>query len=375
MRPGSPGGTAQRRRWGSVAREIALSRSALLGPPHGEPETVRRQLRDSARALETTRDDAAAAVAWALALDERARLRLLARPRVCDSLRARLAELCGEQRAEGTEPPKGTPAIAALIADGRRRAALADARAALVAGEDPVLIEMAALMVALAVRGPRLDLGIGAEVGGDATLVKLLAGGAVRVALGEKVTLGRVGASMLVTGPGVAPEHAALWREPGKGVVIADLGSSVGTTVAGARVAAALPIGDGLQVELAGRVPVRVAPLDPTRAASPIVVDAGEVAYLASLGVLSIGGGGELRPPPGPRWVLWMEHTARSRRDAPAADAYVLPWVILRAPSDARPHLDDTPAAVEVDLCFGDQLRSAPELPALLTMRPPVLEP
>jgi hypothetical protein len=238
-----------------------------------------------------------------------------------------------------------------------------------------VLVEMAALVVALAVRGPRLDVGIGAEAGGDAMLVKLLAGGAVRVALGEKVTLGRVGASMLVTGPGVAPEHAALWREPGKGVVIADLGSSVGMTVAGARVSAALPIGDGLQVELAGRVPVRVAPLDPTRAASPVVVDAGEVAYLASLGVLSIGGAGELRPPPGPRWVLWMEQTARSRRDAPAADAYVLPWVILRAPGDARPHLDDTPAAVEVDLCFGDQLRSAPDLPALLTMRPPVLEP
>jgi len=344
----TPGGTERWRRWGAVAREAELARHALIEPT----PVVRDELRKAARELEATGAEGAAAVAWALAGDERARLRLLAKAHVCEALAERLAACCraGSDSSECTS-------VTALVREGHRRSALDRARSGLIHREDAMLAEIAALVLALAVHGPRLDLWIGAA---STATSGLLGSEHVQLALGDRVTLGRLGASIRVTGPGVAPEHVAVWRDEAGQAWLGDVGTALGTTLAGARLGGPLPIGSELRVELGGRVPVRAAPLDTGRERSPIVVEAGGEVYLLPLGTLTLGAGGELCSGAGPHWTLWLD-------DAPPPDR----WVTLRPPAGTRAAIAGAAVGGEIQLCFGDVFDREPDGPALLAVRPP----
>src|SRR5262245_5711330 len=137
-----------RRRWGALDREVALTRGALLGPPHADPGAVRRELRDAARRLEESNEHAAAAVAWGLALDHAQRVASLARAGACAALRERLDALCRIDAAAAREGD----AVAGLVASGKRREAIAVARDVLARHDDARTSEVGALVLALAVR-------------------------------------------------------------------------------------------------------------------------------------------------------------------------------------------------------------------------------
>src|SRR5262249_45143176 len=152
---------------------------------------------------ETSSAESAAAIAWALAGEEQARLRLLARPQVCEALVERLSTLFAESSAR--ERTLGE--IGAAWRSGLRREALRQARAWLAEHADSTIAEIAAIVVALAVRGPRLDIWIDHSEARppvpETAGARLLAAERLAIVLGERVTMGRRGASVAITGPGV----------------------------------------------------------------------------------------------------------------------------------------------------------------------------
>ncbi|MEJ7729981.1 MAG: hypothetical protein WKG00_12265 [Polyangiaceae bacterium] len=327
------------------SRSAELGRRALLADA-GDAAETRRALGDLARTLETSGLAPSAAVAWALAGDETARLRLLAQPEVCDALARRLVALGNDCRdpvdRDGARPdvahatgPNLRETIAGWIHEGHRRRALGEVRARLSDDEDPWLAEVAGLLVALAVRGPRLD------VVGDGTL---------RLALGARVTIGRRGATIAVTGPGVAPEHLALWRDEHGVRVASDTGTATGTTLAGARISAPLPVGASLLLHLAGCVEVRAS--SPS-SAGPLFVDVGDARYCVPLGAAYLDAHGEAAVgADGACWQLALSPGEQAPTAATrAGDA---PWVLARAAGRTR----DTGVAprASLDLCFGDLL-------------------
>jgi hypothetical protein len=340
-----PGGMERWRRWGAELRERELGRRALIAGANDAAET-RRALGDLARDLEIAGLAPSAAVAWALAGDETARLRLLAQPEVCDVLARRLGALVGARSGDGDEGHAGdggVPAatlaererISARVRQGDRRQALAEARARLAEVDDPWLAEVAALLVALAVRGPRVD------VVGDDTL---------RLALGARVTLGRRGATVLVAGPGVAPEHLALWRDEHGAPVAADTGTAMGTTLAGARVSAPLPIGASLLLHLGGRVEVRAsAPSNE----GPLVVDVGAGRYCVPLGPAYLHAGGQVAGADDACWRLEIPGADEAPRTGMRPDD--APWVSA-ASGPRRVGNGESVAGAPRDLCFGDLL-------------------
>jgi tetratricopeptide (TPR) repeat protein len=383
----TPGGTERWRRWGAIAREAALTHAALLPGDAGHSDSLRRELCEVARALESSHADAAATVAWALVGDERPRLRLLAAPHVCEALIERLASACNGALAggdSGTSSPRALRIVAELVRSGRRRAALREARTVLARGEEPHVAEIAALVLALAVRGPRVDLwrdrdgsrdaSVDPDPANDGPVARVLASDRVRLALGERVTLGRLGASIRVNGRGVAPVHVSLERDRSGAALLDDAGTAIGTTLAGARIAAALPIGDGLRVELGGRVPLHAAALERGRDLSPIALEVGGEVYLIPLGELAIGAAGEItHVPESARWTIWMEPVPDPD---PASNelphSQLAPWAMLRAPAGSRPQVCGALAHEAVELCFGDVFKPAPGARPLLAIRPPV---
>jgi hypothetical protein len=173
--------------------------------------------------------------------------------------------------------------------------------------------------------------------------------------------MGRLGADLRITGPGVAPQHVELRREADGSVLLSDLGTAMGTTLAGARLAAPLPVGGGLSVDLAGRVPLYVAPLGPGHGAS-FVIEAAGTKTLAPLGPLRIGQRGDLDALDATDpWTLAL---------AGAEENDLGPAVVVRAPADAGPQLLGARADREIDVCFGDVICRTRGGPPFVVFRP-----
>jgi pSer/pThr/pTyr-binding forkhead associated (FHA) protein len=128
---------------------------------------------------------------------------------------------------------------------GLRLLALAGARRWL---EKYPAAEIAAFARAVAsrlLRGPAVEL--------------LLDDRAERVLLGAEITVGRSHAALVVPSPLLSRPHLRIARAP-VGIVVEDLRSHNGTWLAGARVAAPLPIGGGLDLLLGKEIPCALRP-------------------------------------------------------------------------------------------------------------------
>lgn len=82
----------------------------------------------------------------------------------------------------------------------------------------------------------------------------------VDVVFGDNLVLGRTGAQVEVPSPAVSRAHLGVRRGEDGAPEVVDLGSRNGTLLGGARLAAALPVGSGVELSLGGSVSLRVEP-------------------------------------------------------------------------------------------------------------------
>lgn len=277
-----------------------------------------------AKDLEEAGDPLLAAEAYALVGDEDGEARALTAAGAVEQLEERLRETAEHARSARDEG-LALARIGDLDQMGER------ARAILLAERTPGerAAELARGIDARLVRGPVVDLE--------------LEGVAFRVVLGDEVTLGRGDATLSIAARAVSRRHLRLARGADGAPFVEDLGTPNGTRLAGARLAGAVPVGDGLEVTLGGDVPCRVTP-GPHGCIRVDVV--GEV-YLAPLGALVVG-----------------------------------PVRLSLRPGPARPLLAATPAGTAqrsflgvyeitgpIELCIGDSLTATRGGPSLVRVR------
>lgn len=127
----------------------------------------------------------------------------------------------------------------------------------------------------------------------------------LEVAFGESVTLGRAEATVIVEAPAVSRRHLEVRRAAG-GPEALDLGSSNGTLLAGARLDVPVAVGEGVDLELGGEVPVRIEPWN-----DGVCIVVGGRRVHAPLGPLPVGPW-RIAPAPDDEWL---------ELEAPAAEA------------------------------------------------------
>lgn len=199
-------------RFTAVARAAALTVEAFLAQGG---QSKRDDLLGAARALEDAGELGRAAEIYALAgaPAEAARLGLAPSP-APSPLLAKLGDL--DRR-------------------GLRLLALTGARRWLDKHSDPEVAAFARSLSARLLRGPTADL--------------LLDDRPTRVVFGEEITLGRSNATLVVPSPLLSRPHLRVARNEGAPFV-EDLRSHNGTWLAGARLAAPIPIGEGVDLSL-----------------------------------------------------------------------------------------------------------------------------
>jgi len=168
----------------------------------------------------------------------------------------------------------------------------------------------------------------------DGPVIALVVNGIpTRYVLGTTITVGRAHADIVVHSSAISRQHLRLSRTE-DGPVVEDLQTRNGTTIAGARLSAPMPIGDGLTLELAGKAPCRLEPAYPGDLAGPVAVQIAGEHYVVPLGPLRIGG-----------WVIVDAHHGEDR------------FIVLRT-LDGRdpPHMAGYRLAHEIELCYGDEL-------------------
>jgi hypothetical protein len=291
------------------ARLDLLRASSASAPPVWE-------LTSLAKELEKLDDFEAAAEAYRLAGDRQAEARALAAGGRIEELegvldreheRVRVARLRSQMFADA----------AALDGSGQRVAALGVARAFLAA--HPADDEARALLSSL--QGKLLR----------PPSVRLLAGGQeTRWVLAVEVFLGRTDADLLVASPVLSRRHLRLFRGPDGAPFVEDLATRNGTLLAGARLAAPLPIRGPLSLSLGGEIACLIEP-----EGAGVRVQVNGVAYHLPLAVEAALG----------PWRL------RAAEDG----------VRLDVPEGSPPPLldGDVAAGEGLDLCVGDALREA----------------
>jgi hypothetical protein len=163
--------------------------------------------------------------------------------------------------------------ILTLIATGRRREALAAAeRLAHTVPPDSTASEHVERLRARRLVGPVLRLA--------------LLGKPYTVVLGDEVVLGRTEGALTLRSSATSRKHLAIARSDGR-IIVRDLASRNGTLLRGMRIADAVPVGEGLELQLGGEVTLGVAPSAVLDGAVDIRV-AGE-RYVAPLGMARLG--------------------------------------------------------------------------------------
>jgi hypothetical protein len=214
-----------------------------------------------------------------------------------------------------------------------RRAALDATRAAIAEQDDEVVKDAARAIRARLPREAVVDLEI--------------EGKTLRCAFGAEVTIGRGEATIVVGARAVSRTHVRIKRRAGA-VLVEDLDTRNGTMLAGARVEGAIPVGDGIRLELGGEIPLRV---EPTREAierdvapEGVIVEVAGARFVAPLGELVVGD---------------------FRVDRVFYEGE--PFLVLRTPSGApRPILGEFELAASVELCHGDEIRERRGGPVVL---------
>ena len=271
-----------------------------------------------ARELEEAGELEPAADAYALAGDTEGEIRALTAAGAIDRLEERLRANEAATRDE-RDLELTLRRIADLDRTAERRAALELALGTLSKRDDQRIADAARTIRAHLTRGPVVDL----EIDGQPA----------RYALGAEVTVGRGDATIVVASRAASRKHLRIRRAPGGGFLAEDLDTRNGTLLAGARITGAIPVGEGLHLELGGEVPCEITP----RADGNLDIEIGGLNYVAPLGELTIDG-----------WAV--DHEAV--RDES--------FVVLRSPPGAqRPYLGDFQLAARVELCAGDEIRSS----------------
>lgn len=274
-----------------------------------------------ARELEDAEELERAADAYAMAGDTEGEVRALTAAGAIERLEERLRVTEASAKSEN-ERTTALRRIADLDRTAERRGALEACDAWLAKHHDEKIAATALSIRARLLRGPIVDL--------------LVDGERMRFALGEELTIGRDG-TIPVGARAVSRQHVRIYRGSA-GPMVEDMGTRNGTTLAGARLTAPVPIGTGVSLRLGGEVPCSIAQVEATGAHGPLLsVNVGGDVYLAALGPLALFG-----------WQL------AERRDAGAA------FVVLRTPAGAPPaFLGGYQLAREVELCAGDAISAA----------------
>jgi hypothetical protein len=221
-------------------------------PPAGDDAPEAADVELAADAPPTRRVHASAPSAlstppplWALVLEGLLTPGRRAPPRV-EGPRRRLPDPRLREPEPLPAPRDPLAATDALDRGGRRVEALAAARELAASIEDPRVHEKVAELDARLVGSHAVDL----EWEGRPT----------RIVFAPSATLGRAGADIVIQHAGLSRRHIAIARAAG-GPVVSDLGSLNGTRVAGERIVEPVPIGDGIDLELAEAIPCRVRPV------------------------------------------------------------------------------------------------------------------
>jgi hypothetical protein len=275
-----------------------------------------------------------AADAYVLLGDGEAEVRVLEEAGAIERLEQRLAAQAAAE-ARGRERAALMGALADLDRTGERRAACERAERWLERGPDEAVeVELTRIRAKL-LRGPLALLE--------------LEGHALRVAFGTEATIGRTDATIVVGSSAVSRQHVRLFRRQGE-VWLEDLGTRNGTCIRGARLSAPVPVGAGLELELAGQIPCAVGPGKPSAAApglTPVLVRVAGQSTLLPLGPLPAGSSGG--------WSIDFE---------PAGGSGL---VVLRTnPGSAPPIMAGLTVADAVELAAGDELSETRGGPVVL---------
>lgn len=306
---------------GTEEGEQAQRRKALLGfdvVKGSKGATMHGELVRVAAELETCGAWAEAAEAYRMADDTEAEIRVLKEAGAIEELEERLRQTSQKAKRE------------------RDRTQLLRRLRDL----DRIAERRVALKAALSWLEREQDEQIELEV--DRIRSKLLNGPAIRLVvnsiptryvLGTTITIGRANADIVVHASAISRQHLRL-RRGEDGPVVEDLETRNGTTLAGARISAPMPIGDGLSLELAGQVPCRLEPAYPGDTAGPVAVQIAGEHHVVPLGPLRIGG-----------WVIEDAHHGEDR------------FIVLRTLEGRDPpHMGGFRLAHEIELCAGDEL-------------------
>jgi tetratricopeptide (TPR) repeat protein len=256
------------------ARALALIATAAGVPVTG---AHRQLLMDAGAELEALGEFTRAAEAYALARDVDAQAGALAKAGEVE----RLDELLDTTQARDHDSRARRSAhdeFDRLVTDGRRREAVAIARASSDAS--------------LRARGHEL---YGRRVKAGAPVTAIVLGRRMRLVLGDRVVLGRApgdagGASagtITVPSAALSRHHLAIARHD-HDVRVDDLGSHNGTQLDGRALAAETPVGSGIELRLGGDVSLALRPTDDLPGALAIVV-AGSSRFIAPLGPARLG--------------------------------------------------------------------------------------
>jgi FHA domain len=266
----------------TVVRDCALRKRAMLALAMAAegPMTVAllQDVAEAARDLEALGDHGNAAQAYAMVGDIDGRARALTRSGDVDRLDALLSEQHGRERRI-REVHDAREEVAALVATGRRRDAVALARAV----DDGVVRE----------RGRAVEA---KRIAGSVVRV-VLHGRTIAIVLGEEIVIGRAPSeageerrtgSLTVPSVTLSRRHLALARTNGQ-IVVRDLGSRNGTTLRGLALAREATVGTGIDLLLGPDVALALRATDELPDAIAIEVAGGR--YVATLGPAALGVG------------------------------------------------------------------------------------
>ncbi len=317
-------------------RRQALMSFDVLRQHHGG--VLRGEMLRAAAALERAGCYLQAAQAFKLADDEEGEIRALQQAGAIDQLEARLQQVSTEARQQ-RQQQQLLQRIRDLDAIAERRNALEQGRTWLQnrahegghrASDNLTEEALRQLLQQLRdrlLRGPQLTLTVRGETR--------------HYVLGSSVTVGRAGADIEVASQAISRQHLRLYRGD-EGLMVEDMRTRNGTTLAGARLSAPLSLGGEVTLMCAGQVPCTLTPT----AAGLLQLSVGGECWLLPLGPLHIGD--------------WEIIDVREGEDR---------FVVLRTPADKTPpHTDTYRLGPRIELCRGDQLRLRRDGPVVLAV-------
>lgn len=314
----APEGTETKKRARVKRAELIV---AQFGGTAAVSSAAKHDLMAAARDLEAAGEAERAADVYRLASDSEGEARALTQAGDVEKLEFLLSE---QEMKERTDRHRLDIAarVELLLAGGKRREALAAADA--LAKHDPRLAAEKATLI----RGRRAD----------GPIVPLeLRGVKVMLILGDEVVIGRTEGTLRVPSHAVSRVHVKIIREGGE-IVVRDLGSRNGTQLRGMDLAAAIPIGDGLELLLGKEVRLTVTPASGIERACQIVL-AGTT-YVAPLG---------------PAWIdTWRIEVARDG------------WLELVSSATHPAYLHDVQLDARSTLLIGDDIGAERSGPAVL---------